>query len=217
MERVDPETKIWHTGSADPSGDQGASSLNGLAHLADVLDKKTVMLGWDRVNSKSAMNVTPHGRGYMRSSLQKSFYMEGQSGEGGTPAVLNPLAIAYHFSPVKSTRDGTEAMVPENSCDVNIGRNQDMSAPTPVEACPLEKRGVPSPARNIPSAITRHCLPTVFEEKGFKSDGTDNIISGGRTAPSFGEKKGGGSMKKNSKLAQSGASPFNFFRKGRKN
>ena len=95
------------------------------------------MLVQDRVTSKLAMNVTPHGQGYMRSSLQKSFYMEGQSGEGRTPAVLNPLVIAYHFGPVKSTPDRPEAMLLAKSCDIDTGRNQAMSAPTPVEACPL--------------------------------------------------------------------------------
>ena len=152
----------------------------------------------------------------MRSSLKKSCYMEGRSGEGVTPVVLNLLALSYHFGLVKSTPDGPEATVPAKSCDVSTGWNQAMSSPTPVEACPLKKRGVPSPARSRPSVITRRRPPTVFKEKGFKSDGTDNIISGGRTAPSFGEKKGGFSMKKNSKLAQSGASPFNFFSGGTK-
>ena len=73
--------------------------------------------------------------------------MEGRSGKGGTPTVLNPLAIAYHFGQVKSIPDVPEAMFPAKSCGVNTGRNQAMSAPTPVEACPLKKRGVPFPAR----------------------------------------------------------------------
>ena len=106
MECVDPAKWIRHTDSDHPSGDQGATSLNGLAHLDGVLDTKKGILGRDRVTSKLAMNVTPHGRGYMRSSLQKSCYMEWKSEEGGTPAVLNPLALAYHFDRVTSTPDG---------------------------------------------------------------------------------------------------------------
>ena len=94
VERVDPATRIRHTGSADSSGYQGATSLNGMAHFDGMLVTKTGMLGRDRVTSKSAMNVTPHGRGYMRSSLHKYYYMERQSGEGGTPPVLNPLVLA---------------------------------------------------------------------------------------------------------------------------
>ena len=116
--------------------------------------------------------------------------MEGKSEEGGTPAVLNPMALAYYFGPVKSTPDGPEEMVPAKSFDVDTGRNQDMSAPTPVEACPLKKRGVPLPARSRPSVITGHRPPTVFEEKGFKSEEADNTISGRSTAPSFGDVKG---------------------------
>ena len=68
VERVDPSTMIRNTGCADSSGDQGSTYLNGLAHH----DTKMGMLGRDWVTSKSAMNVTPHGQGYMRSSLQKS-------------------------------------------------------------------------------------------------------------------------------------------------
>ena len=163
MELVAPATRIRHTGSADFSGDQGATSQNDLAHRDGVLETKTGMLGRDWVISKLAMNITPLGRGCMRSSLQKSCYMEGQSGEGGTPTVPNPLELAYHFGPVKSTPDGYEAMVPAKSCDINIGWNQAVSAPTSVEACPLEKRGVPSPARSRPSVITRRRPPTVFK------------------------------------------------------
>ena len=62
VERVDPVTRIRHTGSAESSGDQGATSLNGMAHPDGVLDTKTGMLGRDHVTSKSAMNVTPHGQ-----------------------------------------------------------------------------------------------------------------------------------------------------------
>ena len=77
VECVEPATRIRHTNSANSSGDQGANSLSGLAHLDGVLDTKKGMLGRDRVTSKLAMNVTPHGRGYMRSSLHKCYYMEG--------------------------------------------------------------------------------------------------------------------------------------------
>ena len=132
----------------------------------------------------------------MRSSLKKSCYMEGRSGEGVTPVVLNLLALSYHFGPVKSTPDGPEATVPAKSCDVSTGWNQAMSSPTPVEACTLEKCGVTSSAQGRPSVITGRRPPTVFEEKGFKSDGADNIILGGSTAPSFGDDKGSFSKKK---------------------
>ena len=132
----------------------------------------------------------------MRSSLQKYCYMERQSREGGTPTVLNPLALTYQFGPVKSTPDGPEAMVPAKSCDVNTGRNQAMSAPTPMDTCPLKKRSIPSPARSRPTVINGRRPPTVFEEKGFKSDGADNNILGGSTAPSFGDRKGGFPRKK---------------------
>ena len=94
VEHVDPATRIRHTVSVDSGGDQDTTSLNGLAHLDGVLDTKTGMLGRDRVTSKPAMNVTPHERGYMRSYLQKSCYMERKSGEGGTLAVFKPLALA---------------------------------------------------------------------------------------------------------------------------
>ena len=109
------------------------------------------------------MHVTPHERGYMRYSLQRSYYMGSHSGEGGTPAVLNPLALAYHFGRVISTPDGPEAMVHAKSCDINIGRNQEMSAPTPMEACPRVKRGVPSPVQSRPSVITGRCPPIVVK------------------------------------------------------
>ena len=135
---------------------------------------------------------------------------------GGTPPVLNPLALAYHFGPVKSTPDRPEAMVPANSCDVNTGRNQVMSTPTPVEACPLEKRGVPSPARSRPSVITGCRPPTVFEEKGFKSDGADNIISGGSTPSIFGDEKGGFSKKKNPNLPKVARALAIFFGRDKK-
>ena len=216
MERVDPARRIRYTVSADSSGDQGATSLNGLAHLDGVMGTKTGMLVRDQVTSKSAMNVTPHGQGYMRSSFQKSCYMEGQSGEGGTPALLNPLALAYHFCPVKSTPDRPEVMVPANSCDENTGRNQAMSAPTTVEACPLEKRGVPTPARSRPSVIIGRRPPTVFEEKGFKSDGADKNISVRSTAPSFGDKKGGFSRKKIPNLHKVARALAIFFSDGTK-
>ena len=57
--------------------------------------------------------------------------------------------------------------------------------------------------------------PTVFEEKGSKSDGADNIILGGTTTPSFGYVKGFLQEKKSNlhKVAQALAV---FFRKGQK-
>ena len=126
----------------------------------------------------------------MRSSLKKSCYMEGRSGEGVTPVVLNLLALSYHFGLVKSTPDGPEATVPAKSCDVSTGWNQAMSSPTPVEACPCVKRGVPSSARSRISVITGRRPPTLVEEKCSKIDGADNIISWGSTNPSFGGVKG---------------------------
>ena len=75
-----------------------------------------------------------------------------------------------------------------------------MSAPTPMEACLRVKRSVPSPARSRPSVITGRSLQTAFEENGAKSDGADNIISGGSTTPSFGDVRGVYSNKKNSNL-----------------
>ena len=55
VERVDPATRIRNIGCADSSGDQGSTSLNGLAHR----DTKMGMLGRDLVISKLAMNITP--------------------------------------------------------------------------------------------------------------------------------------------------------------
>ena len=52
VERVDPATSIRHTGSADSSGDQGTTYINGLAYLDGVLDTKTGILGRDWVTSK---------------------------------------------------------------------------------------------------------------------------------------------------------------------
>ena len=116
--------------------------------------------------------------------------MEGQSGEGGTPAVLNLLALAYHFGRATSTPDRPEAMVQNIYCDVHTGRNEAMSAPTPMEACPRVKHGVPSPARSRPSVITGRRPQTAVKENGAKRDGADNIISEGSTTPSFGDVRG---------------------------
>ena len=58
-----------------------------------------------RVTSHSDMNVTPQRREYMRSSLQRSCYVERHSGEGGSTSILNPLALTYHFRQVSATPD----------------------------------------------------------------------------------------------------------------
>ena len=195
------------------SGDQGATSVNGLAHC----DMKTGMMGRDRVTSKSSMNVTPHGQGYMRSSLQNSCYMHNRSGEGGTPTVLNPLALAYHFGRVTSTPDEPKAMVHAKSCDLKTGRNQAMSAPTIMEACPRVKCGVPSPARSRSSVITGRHPPTVVKEKGAKSDGADRIISGGSTTASFGDVMVFLSKKRKTICTKWRKPLQNCFRKGRTN
>ena len=126
-------------------------------------------MGQDRVTSKSAMNVTPSRRGYMKSSLQRSCYMERQSGEGRTPAVLNPLALAYHFGQATSTPDGPEEMA------------------QPMVECPRVKRGVLLPARSRPSVITRRLPQKAVEDNGAESDGADNIILDGSATPSFGD------------------------------
>ena len=57
------------------------------------------------VTSQSDMNVTPHRRGYMRSSLQRSCYVERYSEEGGATSPLNPLTLTYHFGRATSTPD----------------------------------------------------------------------------------------------------------------
>ena len=56
-----------------------------------------------RVTSQSDMNVTPQRREYMRSSLQRSCYVERHSGEGGSTSILNPIALTYHFGRATST------------------------------------------------------------------------------------------------------------------
>ena len=141
--------------------------------------------------------------------------MERQSGEGGTPAVLNPLALAYHFGWVTSTPDEPEEMVQKHSCDIHTGGNEAMSAPTPMEACPRMKRGVLSPARSRPSVITGRRPQTAIEKNGAKRDRADNIILERSTTPSFGDVRGFIPIKKLN-LAQSGASPcVVFLQKGK--
>ena len=66
------QMRATNPGSDTSGDDQGATSPNGLDHH----DTKTGMLVGYRVTSKSAMNVTPPWRGYMKSSLQRSCYME---------------------------------------------------------------------------------------------------------------------------------------------
>ena len=154
VERVDSVIQNRHTASADSSGDQGAISHSGLAHLDGVLDTTAGVLDPERVTSS---NVTPHGRPFMRSSLRQSCYREGHSGEGGTPAVLNPLAPAYHFGPVLTTPDGPEAMVPAKSCDANTGREPGLERPKiekGLSDLSDRNRGVPPTARGRPSVIT---------------------------------------------------------------
>ena len=116
--------------------------------------------------------------------------MERQSGEGGTPTVLDPLALAYHFDRATSTPDRTEEMVHKVTCDIHTGKNEAMSAHTQMEACPCRKRDVLSPAWSIPSVITGRRPQTAVEENGAERDGVDNIISEASTTPSFGDVRG---------------------------
>ena len=208
------QRRVTKPGRDTSSEDQGATSQNGLAHH----DTTMGMMGQYQVTSKSAMNVTPPGRGYMRSSLQRSCYVERQSGEGGKPVVLNPLALAYHFGRATSTPDGPDEMVQKISCDVHTGRNEAMSAPTPMGACPRVKRGVLSPARSRPSVITGRRPQTAVEDNGAESDGADNIISEGSTTPSFGEVRGGLFQGKKIETCTKWRKPLRFFFwKGQKN
>ena len=62
-----------------------------------------------RVTSQSDMKVTPQIRKYMRSSLQRSCYVERHSVEGGATSILNPLALTYHFGKVSVTPDRKKA------------------------------------------------------------------------------------------------------------
>ena len=155
VERVDSVIQHRHTASADSSGDQGAISHSGLAHLDGVLDTTAGVLDPERVTSS---NVTPHGRPFMRSSLRQSCYREGHSGEGGTPAVLNPLAPAYHFGPVLTTPDRPEAMVPSKSCDANTG--QEPGHERPKTNAGFSDRGVPSAARG--STLRDYWAPSLL-------------------------------------------------------
>ena len=161
------QTRATQPGRDTSSECQGATSPIGLAHH----DTTTGMMVRYRVTSKS--NVAPPRRGYMRSSLHRSCYLERQSGEGGAPTVLNPLALTYHFGRSTSTPDGPEVMVQKISCDIHTGKNKDMSAPTPMEACPRVKRGALSPARSRPSGITGRRPHTAVEENGAERDGVD--------------------------------------------
>ena len=110
------------------------------------------------------MNVTHPRRGYMRLSLQRSYYLERQNGEGGTPAVLNPLALTHHFGWATSTPDRIKAVVQKITCDVHTGGNKAMSAHTPLEAGPHGKCGVLSPALTRISVITERRPQTAVEE-----------------------------------------------------
>ena len=136
---------------------------------------------------------------------------------GGAPAVLNPLALAYHFGWETSTPDRNEAMVQKFTCDVHTGGNKAMNAHTPLEACPRGKRGFLLSARSRPSVITRRRPHTAVEKNGAERAGAEIIISEGSTTPSFGDVRGVYSKNKNLKLAQSGASPCVLFWKGQKN
>ena len=122
------------------------------------------------------------------------------------PAVLNPLAPAYHFGPVKSTPDGPEAMVPAKSCDVNTGRNQAMSAPTRKQG--FLDRGVTSPTRGLPSVNTGHRPQNVDrdQDRASKTDRSEEISSRGSDSASC-TKKGGVSVTEQMISSKSGASP----------
>ena len=95
--------------------------------------------------------------------------MERQSGEGGAPAVLNPLALTYHFGLATSLPDGS--------------RNSDITGCRPqpaVENNVAERDG----ADNI-------FLDASFGDgrgvRSMKRDGADKIISGASATPSLGE------------------------------
>ena len=51
----------------------------------------------------SDIRVTPQRWKYMRSSLQRSCYVEKHSGEGGLTSIFNPLALICHFGLASST------------------------------------------------------------------------------------------------------------------
>ena len=129
----------------------------------------------------------PPRRGYMRSSLQRSRYLERQSGEGGTPVALNALALTYHFGQATSTPDGTKAVVQKITCDVHTGGFEAMSAHTPLEAGPRRKHGVLSPTRSRTSGITGRPPQTAVEDNFAERDGADNSISEASTSPNFGD------------------------------
>ena len=176
------QTRATKLGMNTSSEDQGAASPKGLAHH----DTSTGMIGRDRVTSQSAMNVTPPRQGYMMLFLQISCYLERQSGEGGTPAVIEPLVLTYYFGRATLTPDGTKAVVQNITCDVHTGGNESMSAHTPLESGPRVNRGVLLPAWSRTSGITGRRPQTPVEENGAETDRADNIISEASTIPIFG-------------------------------
>ena len=126
----------------------------------------------------------------MRSYLQISCYLERQSGEGKAPAVLNPLALTYHFGRATSTPDGTEAVVQKITCEVHTGGNEAMGAHSPLEAGLRGKHGVLLPARSRTSGITVRRTQTAVEENVAEREGADKIILEASTTPIFGDVRG---------------------------
>ena len=125
-----------------------------------------------RVTSQSDMNFTPHRRGYMRSSLQRSCYVERHSGEGGAPSVLNPLALTYHFGRATSTPDGSRTSEitgcrPQLAVDNNFSE-RDRADNSILDASFGDDRGVHS----------------------MKRDGADRTISKASATQSLGEVRG---------------------------
>ena len=107
-----------------------SQDINKKARQTHISQTRDTLLGRDssdkyqsRVTSKSDMNFTPQKREYMRSSLQRSCYMERHSGEGGSTSILNPLALTYHFGRASATPDrkepprspGTRPNLPSNT------------------------------------------------------------------------------------------------------
>ena len=99
--------------------------------------------------------------------------MERQSGEGGAPAVLKPLALTYHFGRATSTPDG--------SITSGITRRRPETA--------VKKNGAERDrANNI--ILDARTTPSFEDIRGVYSkeiDEADNIISEVSTTPSFGK------------------------------
>ena len=84
------------------------TDINKKARRTHSAQTRDMLLG-SRVTSQSDMKVTPQRRKYMRSSLQRSCYMDRHSGEGGSNSIFNPLALTYHFGQASATTDRKRA------------------------------------------------------------------------------------------------------------